>query len=206
MDLFGKALSIQENGWFAERHDLARGPTGSILRLLYYPAVEMPSSDADVRAGAHSDYGSVTLQFQRPGQPGLEIWAPSERWESVPVDPTSHAGSTPGTLPILLNIGDVLSYWTNGLLKSTIHRVVFPQPAPGVEIKDRYSMAYFCHPIHTTELEPVPSNLVQSMSGSAEAKTQLNKVKGLGGGKVLTAHDHLDARLRATYEPKPPAA
>ncbi len=32
-----------------------------------------------------------------------------------------------GPPPILMNIGDLLSYWTNGLLRSTVHRVVFPR-------------------------------------------------------------------------------
>lgn len=69
--------------------------------------------------------------------------------------------SPPGTEndpspPILVNIGDLLSHWTNNLFKSTVHRVVFPKGGKeGGE--DRYSIAYFGHPVGTTVLEPVPS-------------------------------------------------
>lgn len=79
----------------------------------------------DVRAGAHSDYGSITLLFQRPGQPGLEILTPSKTWAPVAISPsgTEHDASP----PILVNIGDLFSYWTNGLLRSTVHRVIFPK-------------------------------------------------------------------------------
>lgn len=83
--------------------------------------------EVDIRAGAHSDYGSVTLLFQRPSQPGLEILASTDEWQPVPVTPPgTEEDSSP---PILVNIGDLLSHWTNGLLKSTVHRVIFPKDA-----------------------------------------------------------------------------
>ncbi|GLA79119.1 hypothetical protein AtubIFM55763_002039 [Aspergillus tubingensis] len=143
--------------FFTTRHDPTTGPTGSILRYLFYPSITSPltstySHKTDVRAGAHSDYGSITLLFQRPGQPGLEILTPDGKgWAPVPVIPTttttsSEEGKGEGGEefpfpPILVNIGDLLSYWTDGLLKSTVHRVVFPtseQQRPNAQ--DRYSI------------------------------------------------------------------
>ena len=42
--------------------------------------------------------------------------------------------------PLVVNIGDLLSYWTAGLLKSTIHRVKFPKAQ---ELgQDRYSIVF----------------------------------------------------------------
>lgn len=160
------------------------GASGSVLRLLYYPALMSQSleSSEDIRAGAHSDYGSVTLLFRLPSQPGLEIRTAAGDWEPVPVRPEGSSEDEP--LPILVNIGDLLSYWTNGLLQSTVHRVVFP--AQGAE--DRYSIAYFCHPQDDAKLVPVPSEMVRDLeltNGASE--------------KVLTARDHLNARLAATY-------
>lgn len=95
---------------------------------LHYPAVAMEGSHldtkVDIRAGAHSDYGSLTLLFQRASQPGLEVLTGSD-WLSVPVHP-------PGTEndsfpPVLVNIGDVsifkrfahqgLSFETQDLIK-----------------------------------------------------------------------------------------
>jgi len=94
----------------------------------------------------------------------------------------------------LVNIGDLLSYWTNGLLKSTVHRVIFPKDARrGGE--DRYSIVYFCHPANETELTAVPSKMVQ------DRKAEIGKV-GYGGGTgeaTMNAREHLERRLAATY-------
>ena len=191
LSLFALALDIPGD-WFTSRHDQSKGSSGSILRLLYYPSVPdtLAPGDDDIRAGAHSDYGSVTLLFQLPGQPGLEVLTPEGEWASVPVDPSGTLDSDPSIpLPILVNIGDLLAYWTNGLLRSTVHRVIFPKEArKGGE--DRYSVAYFCHPLDEAELVPVPSKLVQQHGGSGASVTD---------GKTLTARDHLNERLAATY-------
>lgn len=115
--------------WLSDRHD-PKSPSGCTLRLLYYPAVPETADyqpEVDIRAGAHSDYGSITLLFQRPGQPGLEILTAEEEWAPVPVYPPSTEEDL--SPPILVNIGDLFSHWTNGLLKSTVHRVIFPKEA-----------------------------------------------------------------------------
>ena len=185
--------------WFSERHRWD-AQHSSVLRLLHYPALERMAGGEDIRAGAHSDYGSITLLFRLPGQPGLEILTKNGEWVEVPVDPSEsdkdgdvsldgkdsrHKGST----PILVNIGDVLSYWTSGVLKSTVHRVVFPMDAPSAE---RYSIAYFCQPDDEAELSQIPSPVVQRAASSS-----VNGVEKIDG--VRTAKDHLNARLAATY-------
>ncbi|EWC48206.1 hypothetical protein DRE_02310 [Drechslerella stenobrocha 248] len=194
LQLFAMGLKIDESAggkhWFSARHDRS-GPSGSILRLLHYPVIPEDAGyvpEKDIRAGAHSDYGSITLLFQRPGQEGLEIL--SKGWQPVPVHPDGVDASRPP--PILVNIGDLLSYWTGGHLKSTVHRVVVPASArAGGE--DRYSMAFFCHPVDTALLVPVPSELLREHGkkrGAMEAATQ---------GRVITAAEHLKDRLAATY-------
>ena len=61
-------------------------------------------ASVDIRAGAHSDYGSLTLLFQRASQPGLEILTESG-WSPAPVQPSgTEEDAFP---PILVNIGDV---------------------------------------------------------------------------------------------------
>ncbi|KAM5448404.1 hypothetical protein MaudCBS49596_005494 [Microsporum audouinii] len=188
LTLLALGLEIPSD-WFSSRHDASKGPSGSTLRYLYYPSRKSPATATfkhgiDVRAGAHSDYGSITLLFQRDGQPGLEILTPSNEWAGVPVRPVG-VGSV-GSPPVLVNIGDLLSHWTCGLLKSTVHRVVFPVDA--ARERDRYSVVYFCHPVHETELVPVPSRLVDE-----------RRKGGCGGVKVQTAQEHLASRLAATY-------
>ncbi|KAF2736552.1 Clavaminate synthase-like protein [Polyplosphaeria fusca] len=195
LTLLASALSISDadggSTWFARRHDQARGPSGTIFRMLYYPATQRGGDDESVRAGAHSDYGSVTLLFRLPGQPGLEILRPDGMWAGVPVNPAPDALGAP---PILVNIGDLLSFWTGGMLKSTVHRVAFS----GGE--ERYSMAYFCHPLDDAELETVPSKVVAERGDAAELERQRQRL-GLreGGGKGMTAKEHLDRRLKVTY-------
>ncbi|EAW17576.1 putative oxidoreductase, 2OG-Fe(II) oxygenase family [Aspergillus fischeri NRRL 181] len=209
------ALGLQiPNDFFTSRHDPRNGPTGCILRYLYYPSIFSPATssyqhDVDVRAGAHSDYGSITLLFQRPGQPGLEIRTPDGSWAPVPVQPgNAEDASVYPFPPILVNIGDLLSYWTDSLLKSTIHRVVFPlseQRSPNPQ--DRYSIAYFCHPVDTTELVPVPSEAVVAHREYCRKNGITNEQVGFGGGagnmapgkRALTAYEHLESRLAATY-------
>lgn len=211
LTLLALGLNIPED-FFTSRHDPTTGPTGSILRYLWYPSISSPATasyqhDQDVRAGAHSDYGSITLLFQRPGQPGLEIRTPEGNWAPVPIIPAVQGQAGMGGYPfppILVNIGDLLSYWTDGLLKSTVHRVVFPLaeqrcPTP----QDRYTVVYFCHPVDSTELVPVPSELVSSFRERSDG----NGVVGFGGGagtlepgqRPLTALEHLESRLAATY-------
>jgi hypothetical protein len=92
--------------WFTSRHDQSKGPSGTVFRMLYYPAND-DIDGTNLRAGAHSDFGSLTLLFQLPGQPGLEIKTPEGHWASVPVDPSNNAESGKA-LPILVNIGDLL--------------------------------------------------------------------------------------------------
>ncbi|KAI0537801.1 hypothetical protein GGR58DRAFT_327644 [Xylaria digitata] len=204
--LFGIGLAVDPPSFFLEAHSPDKA-SGSILRFLYYPPPNATPSaqEADVRAGAHSDYGSVTLLFRLKGQAGLEILTPTDGWAPVPVCP-------PGTEedpspPILVNIGDLLSYWTNGLLRSTVHRVTFASPGAskstaagltdGESTADpRYSIAYFCHPANDTPLTAVPSERVHNFqNGLATA----NAGNPYAERKVLTAEEHLKMRLQATY-------
>ncbi|EPQ63970.1 hypothetical protein BGT96224_A20706 [Blumeria graminis f. sp. tritici 96224] len=206
LSLLATGLEIQaENGgsdWLVSRHRIV-GTGSSILRLLHYPPIT-PGSDyrdgIDIRAGAHTDYGSITLLFQRPGQAGLEIlWTQTKldeegneetrsTWEPVSIFPRG-TESDPSS-PILINIGDLLSYWTNNLFKSTIHRVVIPQN--GVrDGEDRYSIAYFGHPIDSTVLEPIPSHKIPTSRGAL--------IDDQIGVRAMTAGEHLIKRLRASY-------
>lgn len=184
LELLALGLEVQEVDWFSRRHDR---PSGSIVRFLKYPGSQ---TEEDVGAGAHSDYGSVTLLFQREGHRGLEVLDPDGVWKGVEVVPHGYQGEVP---PIVVNVGDLLSYWTNGLLKSTVHRVLMPKEAE----EARYSIVYFCHPTDDEGLVVVPSRIVQE-KGEMKDDEQV----GYGGGaegKALTAKEHLMRRLEATY-------
>jgi isopenicillin N synthase-like dioxygenase len=201
--LIALGLAIEDVDWLARCHE-----SGSYSsRFLYYPTLPPESGydpKVDIRAGAHSDYGSITLLFTRPEQPGLELLTPDkDTWAGVPVFPENYHSTT--FPPVVVNIGDLLSYWTDGLLKSTVHRVIVPKSTPhdkdtSVESsQDRFSIAIFVQPADDTELTPIPSPLLKERRASSAASKVHQRV---ADGKALpgmTAGEHLASRLRATY-------
>lgn len=103
----------------------------SVLRLLHYPPIE-GEPGSHVRAGAHEDINTITLLLGAE-EAGLELLTKDGRW--IPVSPS------PGEL--VVNIGDMLQRLTNGVLRSTSHRVV--NPPPERRGQSRYSMPFFLH-------------------------------------------------------------
>lgn len=45
----------------------------SALRALHYPAIISAPRDKQQRAGAHTDYGSLTILLPQPGSQGLQV-------------------------------------------------------------------------------------------------------------------------------------
>ncbi|HEY0630171.1 MAG TPA: 2-oxoglutarate and iron-dependent oxygenase domain-containing protein [Sphingomicrobium sp.] len=103
----------------------------SVMRLLHYPAQTEPTGN-HIRAGAHEDINTITLLLGAE-EAGLELKTRDGRW--IPVSPK--AGE------LVINIGDMLQRLTNGVLRSTSHRVV--NPAPDRASHARYSMPFFLH-------------------------------------------------------------
>ena len=107
MAAFAIALDLPE-GFFDERHT---GLTQT-LRLLHYPPVKCVS-EGQLGAGAHTDYGTLTVLFQ-DAEGGLQIQGLDGKWIDAP--------PIPGT--VVINTGDLISRWSNDFFKSTPHRVV----------------------------------------------------------------------------------
>lgn len=107
MGLFARGLSLPADFFdrYLDRHL-------SALRAINYPAGER--SDR-VRAGAHTDYGTLTI-LRQDDVGGLEVQCLDGRW--APVTPV------PGAY--VINIGDLMARWTNDRWRSTMHRVVDP--------------------------------------------------------------------------------
>jgi isopenicillin N synthase-like dioxygenase len=103
----------------------------SVLRALHYPPQSEPTGE-HIRAGAHEDINAITLLLGAE-EAGLELLTKDGRW--IPVSPR------PGEL--VINIGDMLQRLTNGVLRSTSHRVV--NPTPDRASRARYSMPFFLH-------------------------------------------------------------
>ena len=103
----------------------------SVLRVIHYPAMPAHATES-VRAGAHEDINVITLLLGA-AEPGLQILDRNQRWLAI--------NPAPGTL--VCNVGDMLQRLTNGVLRSTTHRVV--NPASDRAGFARYSMPYFLH-------------------------------------------------------------
>ena len=93
------------------------------MRAIHYPAE--PADDGALRAGAHADYGTLTI-LRTDHVPGLQILTPGGEWAEVDPDPEM----------FVVNLGDSIAQWTNDRWRSTVHRVV-PADEP------RQSMAFF---------------------------------------------------------------
>ena len=104
----------------------------SALRLLHYPHIDPATAEpGQLRAGAHSDYGTLTLLRQDDAPGGLEVLDRNGEWQLVPAHPGAY----------VVNIGDALERWTNGRWRSTLHRVQLP-PADAAG-NERFSIAFF---------------------------------------------------------------
>ncbi|CAG7871118.1 unnamed protein product [Brassica rapa] len=115
----------------------------AVMRLLHYEGKSDPSRGI-YACGAHSDFGMMTL-LATDGVMGLQQIckdkdAKPRKWEYVP--------SIKGAY--ILNLGDLLERWSNGLFKSTLHRVL----GNG---QDRYSIPFFVKPSHDCLVECLPT-------------------------------------------------
>ncbi|MDB5820191.1 MAG: 2OG-Fe(II) oxygenase, partial [Rhizobacter sp.] len=107
--VFARALELPE-GWFApfcDRHI-------SHLVANYYPAQSQAAASGQFRAGAHTDFGALTLLHPARSPRGLQVQAAGGGWEDVV--------HVPGTF--IVNLGDLMARWTNDRWVSTMHRVV----------------------------------------------------------------------------------
>jgi isopenicillin N synthase-like dioxygenase len=110
----------------------------SALRALHYPATDRPPAEGQQRAGAHTDYGSLTILLPDAQSRGLEVMSGGRWVEVVPVE-----GS------FVVNLGDLMARWTNDRWASTLHRVVVPPEAAG---RRRMSLAFFHQPNWDAEI------------------------------------------------------
>lgn len=134
LQAFALALELPED-FFATNHN----QQNHTLRLLHYPPLSHPPKLKQVRAGEHSDYGSITLLFQNEVG-GLEVRTASGEWIA--------ASPIPDT--VIVNTGDLMERWTNHVFCSTKHRVMIPNN--DTVKQSRYSVAFFCHPNDDTEI------------------------------------------------------
>lgn len=112
--------------------------SGDQIRIIKSPP--QPPSDLKTALGKHTDFGSITILFNRLG--GLQILPPPSLVPAGQEPEWTYVKPLRGHC--IVNLGDAMVKFTNGLLRSNIHRVVSP---PGEQAKEtRYSLVYFSRP------------------------------------------------------------
>jgi isopenicillin N synthase-like dioxygenase len=104
----------------------------TLMRPIHYPPLSGKGMNG-VRAAAHTDINLITLLPVATAS-GLEVQDLEGNWWAVPYSPES----------IIVNVGDMLQYATQGYYRSTFHRVVNPDSKN--QGRSRYSMPLFLHP------------------------------------------------------------
>ncbi len=140
------------------------------LRFMHYPQVKPDLNGAlPVATTPHTDYGALTL-LATDGVPGLEVKPIGAEW--VPV--VTPAGS------LVVNLGDMLARWTNGIYQSTPHRVIGPSHC------DRFSIPFFVNPDPNVVIDCIPTCVTEQRGCQYEP---------------VRAGDFLASRINSSAEP-----
>eukprot|EP00742_Colponemidia_sp_Colp-10_P003205 GILJ01003414.1.p1 GENE.GILJ01003414.1~~GILJ01003414.1.p1 ORF type:complete len:352 (-),score=45.12 GILJ01003414.1:95-1150(-) len=114
-----------------------------VMRVIGYPPLASSEGHDGVgrSCGEHTDYGCLTLvnQDQTPG--ALQVMNAAGEWVN--------ANPIPGAF--VVNIGDMITIWTNGLYKSTLHRVM------NIATNYRVSIPFFYEPNYDSVITPLPN-------------------------------------------------
>lgn len=130
MRIFALALGLAER-WFDGTIDRHFSTCPSNL----YPEPAGEPLPGQLRAGPHTDFGSLTILAVNDAPGGLQVLFPDGAWHDV--------RPAPGQL--VVNLGDMMGRWTNDRWKSTVHRVVNP-PRELATGSRRQTVGFFLHP------------------------------------------------------------
>jgi isopenicillin N synthase-like dioxygenase len=137
MRIFALALELRED-FFDDKIDRHV----SVMRALNYPEQNAPALPGQLRAGEHTDFGSLTILLQEDRLGGLQVRNRDQGW--VDVHPVANS--------FTVNIGDLMAMWTNDRWVSTPHRVANP-PAQSGAVTRRQSIAFFQQPNYDALIE-----------------------------------------------------
>jgi len=170
LDQLGAVLLEAAAAYLDEPADKFRAmvtDSDTIVRVLYYPPLSADVPAGAIRSAAHEDINLITLLSGATSE-GLELLQRDGSWRAV------HTGFD----TIVVDAGDMLQNLTNGLYKSTTHRVV----NPGDASNERFSMPCFMHARREVDLTPLPSCVART-GGTAKYP-------------AITAGEYLTQRLR----------
>ncbi len=136
-------------------------------RVMHYPP-QAPSDPGDsVGTRPHTDSGAFTFLYQ-DNIGGLEILDREGNWIRVP--PLEGA--------FVINIGEMMKVWTDGLFSATPHRVITRYG------EDRYSMPFIATPDFDAVIVPLMENTSTQVDAPTFA-TSVERGKPITCGEIL---------------------
>lgn len=117
------------------------------MRIIHYPPVGDDAPSGAVRSAPHEDINLITLLVTATAD-GLQVMDHDGSWIDVEGDARY----------IIVDSGDMLQNITNGLFRSTTHRVINPKDTAS----RRFSMPMFVHPRNEIDLTPRPEFITQT--------------------------------------------
>ena len=168
MRLFALALGLDEH-WFDAKIDKHM----TNLAASNYPDQPAALANGQLRAGPHTDYGSLTILKTEDKPGGLEVLGADRTWREVPAVPKT----------FIINLGDLMARWTNDRWVSTMHRVV--NPPPGIDSR-RQSLIFFHQPNYDAVIECLPGchgadgPKYAPITSGEHLLTKLQKTHGVG--------------------------
>uniref|UniRef100_UPI0031382285 isopenicillin N synthase family dioxygenase n=1 Tax=Ferrovibrio terrae TaxID=2594003 RepID=UPI0031382285 len=142
MQMFAVALDLPDS-FFASKIDRHI----SHLQANLYPAQPDAPLPGQLRAGAHTDYGSLTILLQENVAGGLQVRTARGDWVDVQTAPND----------FVINIGDLMAMWTNDRWVSTLHRVANPPRDIAADQTRRMSLVFFHQPNYDAEVACLPT-------------------------------------------------
>jgi isopenicillin N synthase-like dioxygenase len=140
MRIFALALGLAETYF-----DASIDNHFATLPMNYYPAPHGAPLPGQLRAGEHSDFGSLTILALDDAPGGLQVKMRGGGWQDITAEPGQ----------FIVNIGDMMQRWTNDRWPSTLHRVANP-PLGNEPTSRRMSIGFFLHPNYDAAIEALP--------------------------------------------------
>lgn len=144
------------------------------LRFVNYPDQEEEPLPGQLRYGEHHDYGAITILRQDAAPGGLQVCDLDGEWKEARVVPGS----------FVINVGDLLSRWTNDRWQSTLHRVSNPSRELTGSTR-RLSMVAFTGPSADTVVSAIPTCVTPDNPAKYEP---------------VTAGEYIMSKIRSSHE------
>ncbi|MBT3930273.1 MAG: isopenicillin N synthase family oxygenase [Rhodospirillaceae bacterium] len=120
-------------------------------RNSHYPATDAEEGQHSI--GAHTDHNFMAL-LPMSAVPALEVERPSGGWVEAPIVPGA----------IVVNTGEFLNRWSNGVFRAIPHRVIIPT-------RDRYALTFHYNPMDDAVAAPLDTCISDENPPQFDPKT-----------------------------------